>query len=121
MRILIDQNLPYRTAEYLRGKGHDAVHVGEVDPRMSDRRILEWAVREGRVCVTRDADFHAILSLSGMTKPSVVRLRIEDLSATETATLIDRVCELHTEPLGAGAMITLTRERVRVRRLPLEG
>lgn len=121
MRILIDQNLPYRTAEYLRGKGHDAVHVGTVDPRMSDRAILERAAREDRVCVTRDADFHAMLSQSGMTKPSVIRLRIEDLDCEGTADLIDRVCELLAEPLAAGAMVTLTRNRVRFRRLPLEG
>jgi predicted nuclease of predicted toxin-antitoxin system len=49
MRVLIDQNLPFRTATLLRNDGWDAVHVSESDPRLSDREILEWAVREQRV------------------------------------------------------------------------
>lgn len=119
MRILIDQNLPYRTAEVLRAKGWDVVHISDIDPRLSDGAILEIAAREGRICITRDSDFHAILSLSNLGKPSVVRLRIEDLNFSETADLLQRVCRMLAEPLRTGAMVTVTRDRARFRRLPL--
>src|SRR5215469_2544823 len=109
MRLLIDQNLPYRAVELLRARGWDAAHVSDVDPSLSDAAILEWATREGRVCVTRDSDFHAILAGSKLTKPSVVRLRIEDLSATETVDLLESVCDLLVEALESGAAVTVTR------------
>jgi predicted nuclease of predicted toxin-antitoxin system len=119
MAILIDQNLPIRTAQLLRAHGWDAVHVDEVDSRLTDRAILDWAAREGRICVTRDSDFHAILSVSKLKKPSVIRLRMETLSFADAAEIIERVCSLLAEPLDTGAMVTVTRERVRFRRLPL--
>lgn len=77
------------------------------------------AAREGRICVTRDSDFHAILSLSKLRAPSVIRIRIEDLTSAETADLVERVCDLLAEPLNSGAMVTVTRERARFRRLPI--
>jgi hypothetical protein len=39
--------------------------------------------------VTSDADFHALLALSGATGPSVVRIRIEGQPAEGLATLLD--------------------------------
>ena len=119
MRVLIDQNLPFRTVALLRDRGWDAVHVSETDPRLSDREILAWAVREQRVCVTRDADFHALLASTNATAPSVIRIRIEELTFSDVAEILYRVEGRFAPALDGGAAVSVTPERMRVRRLPL--
>jgi predicted nuclease of predicted toxin-antitoxin system len=58
MRFLIDENLPSEIAEMLRELGHDAVTVWDIGlQRAPDVRLNEFAIREGRVIVTRDLDF----------------------------------------------------------------
>jgi predicted nuclease of predicted toxin-antitoxin system len=50
----------------LRAAGIEAQHVGELGLcSAADAEILELARRERRIVVTLDADFHALLGLSG--------------------------------------------------------
>ena len=64
MRLLLDQGLPRSAADLLRKASHDAVHVGEVGAATAeDADLLQMAREQGRVVVTLDADFHALLAL----------------------------------------------------------
>ncbi len=81
MRLLLDQGLPRSTVLPLRNAGIEAAHVGDRGlATASDAKILEVGLEEGRVVVTLDADFHAVLVLSGATGPSVIRIRVEHIS-----------------------------------------
>jgi predicted nuclease of predicted toxin-antitoxin system len=78
MKLLLDQGLPRTAASLLRSHGIDAVHTGEIGlATADDPTLLRLARQQDRIVVTLDADFHALLALSGADKPSVIRLRIE--------------------------------------------
>ena len=82
MKVLLDQGLPRSTTSFLRSAGFDAVHTSDVGlATADDATILEEAREDGRFVVTLDADFHALLALSGSRAPSVVRMRDEGLGA----------------------------------------
>lgn len=84
IKILLDQGLPRSAAELLRQQGWDALHVSDVGlAAASDQTILNQAEQQGRTVVTLDADFHALLAVSGASAPSVVRLRIEGLKGSD--------------------------------------
>ena len=120
-KVLLDQNLPRRAAPLLRSMGWDAVHVGDVNlARASDQQIIEWALRQERVCVTRDADFHRLLAVSRASKPSVVRIRLEELTFHETAEILIQVWDRFQDDLDRGAVVTVTPRKFRARRLPLK-
>ncbi|WP_374686701.1 DUF5615 family PIN-like protein [Promineifilum sp.] len=120
MKLLLDQGLPRSAASLLRAAEIDAVHTGEIGLATADDAILlELARREGRVVVTLDADFHAILALSGATAPSVVRIRIEGLRAEPLARLIQVLLTERKVELERGALLTVQPRRVRIRYLPL--
>lgn len=120
MKLLLDQGLPRSTAELLRGDGHDAVHVGEVGMAAADdTEILSTGLVQGRVVVTLDADFHALLALSGRAAPSVLRIRVEGLRAAAMASLIHSALRACGDDLARGAIATADLSRVRVRRIPL--
>jgi predicted nuclease of predicted toxin-antitoxin system len=120
MRWLLDQGLPLRAADLLRSAGEDAVHVSEIGmAKTADELILKHASEEDRILVTLDADFHAILALSGAKGPSVIRFRMEGMTATSAADLILKIAEKFGSHLLAGCMLSCDEERARLRKLPL--
>ncbi len=87
MRFVLDQGVPRDAAAGLREHGYECVHVGEAGMQnAADDEILAWSGK-GSVVVTLDADFHAILAVSGASGPSVIRLRIQWLRAPDVVTL----------------------------------
>jgi predicted nuclease of predicted toxin-antitoxin system len=120
MKLLLDQGLPRSTVLHLRSAGIEATHVGEQGlAAASDGTILEFARGEGRVIVTLDADFHTLLALSGAKEPTVIRIRIEGLRAPDLARLLTTALQICEPDLAKGAMVSVSENGIRIRRLPL--
>ena len=120
IKILLDQGLPRSAAGLLRQQGWDALHVGDVGlATASDQTILKHAQQQGSAVITLDADFHALLAVSGASAPSVVRLRIEGLKGSELAALLIRVWDRAGVALTRGAIATVTPTSIRIKDLPI--
>lgn len=120
MSLLLDQGIPRSTASILRDAGFDAVHAGEIGlAEAEDREILQAAAIETRIVVTLDADFHTLLAISRAKEPSVIRIRIEGLRADDVSLLIRYVLSECKDDLKPGAMVSVSKTQVRVRRLPV--
>ena len=92
MRLLLDQGLPRSTGLYIRKPETDVLHVGEVGlSTASDSKILDFARQQGMVVVTLDADFHAMLALSGAVRPSVIRVRNRRLAGRDACHFADQL------------------------------
>lgn len=79
MRFLADAGISPKTVEFLRRRGHDAIHVRELAmQRAADRLLAEKARTEDRILLTFDLDFGAILALGVVDRPSVVIFRLAD-------------------------------------------
>jgi predicted nuclease of predicted toxin-antitoxin system len=104
----------------LRSQGHEVVHVAEVGrERDADVELVRWAVRERRVIVTLDADFHAIVAVSGEAWPSVVRVRIEGLKSERAAEIIGLEVARSADALTRGALVTIYPDRTALHMLPV--
>lgn len=120
-KLLLDQGLPRSTAEILRAAGWDVVHAGECGlAKAADAQILAAARLQGRHVVTLDADFHALLAVSGASTPSVIRLRIEGLRGEGLAALLQELWPRISAAMSDGALITVTPSTIRIKRLPIE-
>jgi predicted nuclease of predicted toxin-antitoxin system len=120
MKILLDEGLPRRAATLLRDLGTDAVHVTEIrDPGTGDLAILEEARASGRLVVTLDADFHALLAVNGWSSPSVIRIRRQGLSASDVRDLVIRLVNDHEAALLSGVALSVRAHLVGIRKLPL--
>jgi predicted nuclease of predicted toxin-antitoxin system len=121
MKLLLDQGLPRSSAVALRARGHDAVHVGDAGLSTADDAvILERARAAERVVITLDTDFHALLAVTGASKPSVIRVRIVGLKSERLTEILLGVLQEFESELQAGACISVLPRRVRVRQLPLK-
>lgn len=118
--VLLDQGLPRTAAGLLREIGWDVQHVSERGmSQAEDVAIIEVARQEGRVVVTLDADFHALLAVSGAQGPSVLRIRMEGLKADRVVSLIEQVFAVAGNALALGAMVTVLDGKIRIKHLPI--
>ena len=120
MKLLLDQGLPRSAAALLTAAGVDAVHVGDLGlSTAEDATILQVGLEADRTVVTLDADFHALLAMSGAIAPSVIRIRIEGLRGEALTELLLTVIAQCTADLEHGAAVTVQSGRIRIRHLPL--
>ncbi len=120
LRFLADMNISPKTVEALQHEGWDIVRVSQVLPaNISDEEILEFARQAGRVVVTQDLDFSALLALEGHDRPSLVTLRLM-MSDPETITqTLRKVLPGLKQALEKGAAVTVEEGIVRIRYLPI--
>ncbi len=120
MKLLLDMNLPPAWAPRFCSEGFEALHWTDVGPgNASDTAVMAWAKRDGRVVVTQDLDFGAILAATGAAGPSVVQIRADDLIGGDT---FDRVLAALRQvrlEIERGALVTVDIFRTRIRLLPI--
>lgn len=121
MKLLLDANLSPEVARLLKEVGHDAIHVADIGLlTAADPVILQAAAKEERILLTADSDFGALLALGSLASPSVLLLRSADhLRPSEQAELIAANLPQIAEDLEKGAIVSLTRDRLRIRELPI--
>jgi predicted nuclease of predicted toxin-antitoxin system len=121
VKLLLDANLSPEVGRRLKEAGHDAIHVADIGLlTAADPAILQAAAQEERVLLTADSDFGALLALGSLASPSVLLLRSADhLRPTEQAELIGANLPQIAEDLEKGAIVSLTRDRLRIRELPI--
>jgi len=122
VKLLIDANLSAAVVDGLVESGFEAVHVGDVGLlAASDAEIFDFAAENELVVVTADSDFAMLLALSRASSPSVVQLRgVADRPSVAHLQLLKDQLPALTELLEAGAVASVSPDRVRVRDLPIE-
>jgi predicted nuclease of predicted toxin-antitoxin system len=83
-----------------------------------DPAVLAFAEAEDRVLLSADADFAAILTIGTKRKPSLVLFRGEfEPAAQEQARLLLGCLAQVATALEKGAIVVVTRTRLRIREL----
>ena len=66
MKFLADQDVYASTGRFLSGLGHDVVPAGQLGlAQAEDTALLRVAHEQGRIFVTRDRDFGALVFVHG--------------------------------------------------------
>jgi len=120
VKVLVDMNLAPAWVETLSRAGFDSVHWSEVgDPRASDRDVMQWARTHGRVVLTHDLDFGALLAASGSKGPSVLQVRARDVSPARLGPIVCEALKQYSSHLERGVLVSLDETTLRARILPL--
>jgi len=121
MRFLIDNNLSPLLADHLKAAGHDAAHVRDYGLQAAtDSVVLARARGDHRVLISADTDFGMLLAREKAARPSILLIRrLVGRRAADQAAVILANLDLVADDLEAGAVVVLTDEWVRVRRLPI--
>ena len=81
--------------------------------------MLRWAAEEGRILVTIDTDFGALVFVAGALHAGLIRL--PDVRAAKRIALMEQILTRHTEADLADGIVTVRGNRIRYSRSSLEG
>ena len=94
--------------------GHDVISAVEIDPRAADEELLALATEEQRILITEDKDFGELVFVRRLPHPCIIRF--VDMPIIEKTAAMKELLQHHEDDMTAGAIIVVTRSRIRVRR-----
>lgn len=120
MLFLADMGISQKTVLWLRANGHDCVHLrDECLQTLDDELIIEKTRGEGRIIITFDLDFAALMAISNAKMHSVIILRLKNQKPDNQILKLSLPIEETGLYLIDGAIISIDEAGYRVRHLPL--
>lgn len=117
MKFLADPDVYAITIAFLSGLGHDVVRAAELGlAQAEDAELLRIAHEHGRIFVTRDRDFGALVFVQG-SKPGVIYLRVLPSTQNAVHAELDRVLTLYSEQEMQASFVVVEPGRHRIRKL----
>lgn len=119
MKLLVDMNLSPDWVPVLASHGWQVCHWSAIGPgNAPDSALMKWAREHQHAVVTQDLDFPQILYTTRESGPSVVLLRMDNEFDTAARDHVCAAIALAEASLAAGALLTISGQRVRLRHLP---
>jgi predicted nuclease of predicted toxin-antitoxin system len=120
MKFLANMGISPATVKFLRELGHEASHLHEQHlDRMPDPEILAKARVEGAILLTSDLDFGELVAASGEQLPTVIIFRLKDMQPENVNSHLQKILEDHVNDLEQGSVLSVSENRIRVRKLPI--
>jgi len=121
MKFLTDQDVYANTVVLLIALGHDVVRAADLGlAQADDTQLLKRAHDEGRLFVTRDRDFGALVFVHG-SGPGVIYLRVLPSDQSLVHAELERVLNAYSETDLATSFVVVEPSRHRIRNLKPPG
>ncbi|MBN1690941.1 MAG: DUF5615 family PIN-like protein [Dehalococcoidia bacterium] len=117
MKFFADQDVYQVTINFIRDSGHDVLCAAEAGlSRASDVMLLHYTRQEGRILVTRDKDFGALVFLEVVEHSGVILLRATFDTLEDTHQELLRLLSAHQVKELSACFVTVEPGRHRIRR-----
>lgn len=116
MKFLADQDVYAITIGFLNSLGHDVVPVAQLGLAQADDPDLLGVRKQGRIFLTRDRDFGALVFVQG-SGPGVIYLRILPSTQNAVHAELERVLTLYSELELQASFVVIEPGRHRIRKL----
>lgn len=120
LRLLADLHISPKTVDALLKNGYEISRViDHLPPTSTDMQIIDFAERLNAAILTQDLDFSALVAKSGKVSPSVISLRVSNVSSHRITSLLLTLLPTVQKELDQGAIISVDDAGVRIRLLPV--
>jgi len=117
MQFLADQDVYALTVSFLRGLGHNVLTAADLGmSKAKDFQLLRAAHDRGRIFVTRDRDFGALVFVQA-SGPGVIYLRILPSTVQATHAELARALTLYPEQQLRSSFVVIEPGRHRIRKV----
>lgn len=120
-RILADENVDRAIVDRLRADGHDVEYIEEVAKSDGDYPVLNRAIIERRVLLTRDLDFGRYIYGDHLPAPreGIIQLRIDWLPPDERIAVVAAFFATYDPADSVGYFVTIADSSGAFRKRPL--
>ena len=92
MKLLANENFPYKSIFYLKAKGHDIISIGMDFPSIKDSEIMMIAITEERTILTFERDYgELIFRKNYKPEKGVIYLRLDTNFPEDPGYLIEEL------------------------------
>jgi len=91
LKFLVDVGVGRKVEKWLRDNGYDVKSILDINPRMTDDKILEIANSELRMVLTMDKDFGELVFKKRQNHFGVLILRLEDANGEQKKEIIEQI------------------------------
>ena len=95
MKLVADESVDGPIVARLREDGHEVDYVAEMDPGISDDRVLGHANERQALLITTDKDFGELVFRQGRLNAGVLLLRLPGVSPNQKAEIVSRAVTAH--------------------------
>lgn len=88
MIVLADESVDRPIVEALRGAGYSVLYVADMQPGISDHKVLSTATEKNALLLTSDKDFGELHFRQRRLSSGVALIRLSGLSATKKAEIV---------------------------------
>ena len=113
MNFIVDAQLPKALALFLNTIGHDAIHTIDLPEqnRTSDNLIIDIAIKENRIVISKDSDFLESYMVNGLPN-KLLLIKTGNLPNSELLSIfvlhIDFICK----EMSTKSLIEITRSEL---------
>ena len=116
MKIVVDENVSYEVAQYLKDIGHDVIAIAVAEHSgLPDSDIFELAKKEKAILLTRDHHFTNSLRFPPDEVSCIIFIRKGNLRSREELDLIKWFFQSFDISDFEGRLVTISRGSVKVR------
>jgi predicted nuclease of predicted toxin-antitoxin system len=110
MKFLVDAQLPRRFANWLNEAGHDALHTLDLPKKnlTSDSELVTRATRDGRIVISKDADFVQTFLVTG--EPQLLLISTGNITNAELEKVLRANLSGIESAFASGRFVEITRE-----------
>ncbi len=120
MKFLLDMPISPKTTDWLKKHGHDALHVRDLGmARSDDTSILKYSADQGRILLSIDLDFGALMSFSRSANPGIILFRMQRPLPELIHKRLEFIFQTHKEAELASSITIVDDSRLRIRKLPI--
>lgn len=92
MKLLANENFPFKSVYYLRDKGYDVLFIGIDNPGIMDAEIMNIAIKEERTILTFDRDYGELIFRYNYKPPKgVIYLRLDEYEPQKPGMIIEEI------------------------------
>ena len=92
MKLLANENFPYKSIYYLKEKGYDVLSIGMDNPSILDSEIMKIAINEERIIMTFDRDYGELIFRHNYKfEQEVIYLRLDKYQPHEPGLIIEEI------------------------------
>ncbi len=116
MNILADESVDKQIVDVLRDNGFYIEYIAEMDPGISDKKVLQIAKEKDMVLLTADKDFGELVYRQKLSIPSFILLRLSGSKSDQKAKIVSNAINRHSSDIKY-SFVVITSKSIRIRKL----